>query len=244
MDEKKVIIAYHKRRQARLDSKEAPRKDGGPGSGHWGHVGVPGVRGGSAPGGGNAYRIENDRFKAGTKGTSGNAPKYTSRAQIINGHQTVDEFGNKLWKKDDKGNYILDSHGRKIPEGWHDGLKQRLEQAKADKDRYEVRRITDTLNKMTGSEKGAERALDRKTAWNKDVIDRMVKEGKMTKGSAYYNHAMKMAQSTASVKSLNKTASKDIMGDKKRGKSTSMRNVYHGRTTKEAKDRLLRKGYR
>lgn len=33
--------------------------DGGPGSGHWGHAGRKGVKGGSAPGGGKQYRIRN-----------------------------------------------------------------------------------------------------------------------------------------------------------------------------------------
>jgi hypothetical protein len=32
--------------------------EGGPGSGHWGHAGRPGMRGGSAPGGGVAFRVK------------------------------------------------------------------------------------------------------------------------------------------------------------------------------------------
>ena len=66
------IIKYHKRRQARLDG----RIDGGPGSGHWGHVGVKGQRGGSAPGGGKAFRMEKDWHPKDVR------LKYTSKAKI------------------------------------------------------------------------------------------------------------------------------------------------------------------
>ena len=75
MDEKKVIIAYHKRRKARLDNMDAPRKDGGPGSGNWGHVGRIGLRGGSEPGGGNAYRITKEKVKNPAK-------KFTSLSKV------------------------------------------------------------------------------------------------------------------------------------------------------------------
>ena len=242
MDEKKVIVAYQKRRQKRLDEiDDVPREDGGPGSGHWWHVGVPGIRGGSAPGGGSAFRIANGmkRVRAGT------ANRYTSRSQIINGYQKRDANGQLMWKKDAQGNYLLDANGRKIPE-WNKGLKQMLNEAKKSGNEQMVRAIRDRLNTMTGSERGAERALDTKTAWNHDVIKRMVDEGKMKVGSAYYNHAMRMADSTASVKSLNTTASKDIINDKTgRGKEVTIKQPdMRGKTTREARDRVIRKGHR
>ena len=203
MDDKKVIIAYHKRRQERLDEAEEKRRDGGPGSGNWGHVGRIGLRGGSEPGGGNAYRIENDRKKIGPK-----AQKYSSRSKII------------------------------------EGLRKGLKDAHAVGDKMKVKDINKRLGTMVGSEKGNIHALDRKTAWNHDIINRMIKEGKMKEGSAYHRHALKMAESTASVQSINKNASRDVQRDKERGKSARLRGPYHGKTTKETASRIMKKGYR
>lgn len=62
----KAIDAYRKRREMRLD--------GGDGSGNWGHVGRPGERGGSQPGGGSAFRL-----------TKGNASKLKTVGKTAKG---------------------------------------------------------------------------------------------------------------------------------------------------------------
>ena len=43
------------------------RSDGGPGSGNWGHVGRPGIRGGSGSGGGSSFGGGSDKSTTGTK---------------------------------------------------------------------------------------------------------------------------------------------------------------------------------
>ena len=54
-----AVERYRERRQKRLDER---RNDGGPGSGNWGHVGIPNYHGGSMPGGGLAFRF-NKNYK-------------------------------------------------------------------------------------------------------------------------------------------------------------------------------------
>ena len=75
-----------------LDSLEDSNTDGGPGSGNWGHVGVLGVRGGSAPGGGLGFRSVDNRKKA---------KPYTSQAK------ERDSVNNNLKKfaPDKQGNF-------------------------------------------------------------------------------------------------------------------------------------------
>lgn len=55
----------------RKSLKRRRREDGGEGSGNWGHVGVPGHKGGSAPGGGRGFRM----LKTVSK-------QYTSQAKV------------------------------------------------------------------------------------------------------------------------------------------------------------------
>lgn len=52
-----VYIQYIIAEYAKIRAKRQSRCDGGPGSGNWGHAGVKGQRGGSAPGGGAANRL-------------------------------------------------------------------------------------------------------------------------------------------------------------------------------------------
>lgn len=67
------VVAYKKRRQKRLDSRECEREDyGTKASGNWGHAGREGIRGGSSPGGGGAFRM--------TKG--GKRGGFSSKAKI------------------------------------------------------------------------------------------------------------------------------------------------------------------
>lgn len=73
-----AIEAFRRRRARRLDARgcgvEPDREDyGTKSSGNWGHVGRPGIRGGSAAGGGGAFRMTNH----GTK-----TPSFTSKAKI------------------------------------------------------------------------------------------------------------------------------------------------------------------
>lgn len=58
------------------------RLDGGPGSGNWGHIGIPGHWGGSQKGGGNAFRLAYTSYA--TKKTNYEHVKeeYTSQAKI------------------------------------------------------------------------------------------------------------------------------------------------------------------
>lgn len=62
---------YEKIEAIRKGLERRMNSDGGHGSGNWGHVGVPGERGGSAPGGGLGFRM----FKT-------TAKKFTSQAKI------------------------------------------------------------------------------------------------------------------------------------------------------------------
>ena len=75
--DRNAVEAFKKRRARRLDARgccaKPDREDyGTSSSGNWGHVGREGLRGGSSPGGGGAFRF--------TKG--GNKGGFTSRAKI------------------------------------------------------------------------------------------------------------------------------------------------------------------
>jgi hypothetical protein len=65
-----------------IRSRYEARLDGSSSSGNWGHVGRPGHKGGSAPGGGGAFRLTYKNERAGGK-------KYTSQAKQRKEAQTA-----------------------------------------------------------------------------------------------------------------------------------------------------------
>jgi len=77
----KAIAAYKRRRERRLDERgcgEPDREDyGTASSGNWGHAGREGLRGGSSPGGGGAFRM----VKGGKQGGFSSKAKIQSNAR-------------------------------------------------------------------------------------------------------------------------------------------------------------------
>lgn len=69
-----------KRYKERVAKRILARLDGGAGSGNWGHVGVLGYKGGSAKGGGGAFRIEKTTYSK--KERKEKIKEYTSQAKM------------------------------------------------------------------------------------------------------------------------------------------------------------------
>lgn len=68
----------------KIKERHARRLDGGPGSGNWGHVGVIGQHGGSASGGGAAFRMENKGYNPKTSG-GGKAKSFWQQRKELSG---------------------------------------------------------------------------------------------------------------------------------------------------------------
>ena len=94
-------------------------KDGGPGSGNWGHEGREGEVGGSAPGGGKQNRItkRNGTFTSNSKRRIKAAkPHVCTEKELLNmpnGTKITNYYGN-VWQKLDKGYYINMSTGKTL----------------------------------------------------------------------------------------------------------------------------------
>ena len=68
-------------------------KDGGPGSGNWGHQSIKGTRGGSAPGGGANYRrTTHGAYSSAAKERQEAYRRYKALKQSLNSHMTVAEM--------------------------------------------------------------------------------------------------------------------------------------------------------
>lgn len=113
------------------------KQDGGAGSGNWGHVGRPGKLGGSAKGGGNAFRMV-------TRDKNTKKEVYTSQAKIRMNAKTA--IKNAAEVADTAASKLMKSFSKTAIKKYESSLR-RLERAKTAAQKVEMRQKSADANK-------------------------------------------------------------------------------------------------
>ena len=131
----KLLLALAERMGAgfypvQLPNKKRKNEDGGDGSGNWGHEGVPGQVGGSAPGGGTAYRSgtkETGFTGTGKSNSLQDLPRYPKRPRRSEYDLSTDEGYAQYEKDRDKyraAKATLTAKVERVTQAWKEKPRQ------------------------------------------------------------------------------------------------------------------------